>query len=258
MSAPERSRFAEYFRLQLRLAETVAGRTGEPFALAVTQLTNLMRRLRLEEASAWAAFTERLAALATTDARMELILDAFAAEPPDPLGPSPFGCFAHEPPDEGGVVRIHFPGGDASDGTGPLARHKIGRRRAELAAMTTSIRERFPGATAIRGGSWLYNLEAYRRLFPPAFAESRTSPGAWRLGGTSTWGQLVDHTVQVRPEARDYFLARLPTVDPAKPWEVFPLRALTTRAPLQAFVDFYAAPSAELNGPAGVRTTIRP
>jgi hypothetical protein len=187
LSAPERGRFAEYFRLQLLLAETVAARTGEPLALAVTQLTNLQRRLRLEEASAWAAFTEQLSGLPTTDARMELILDAFIAAPTDPFGKSPFGCFAHEPPDAEGMVRIHFPGGDAADGAGPLARHKVGRRQAELAAMTRSIRERFPEAEAIRGGSWLYNLEAYRRLFPPAFGDSRTSPGVWRLGGTSTW-----------------------------------------------------------------------
>jgi hypothetical protein len=238
LSGRERGRFAEYFRLQLMLAETVAARSGEPFALAVTQLTNLMRRLRLEESSAWGAFTEQLAVLPSTDARMALILDAAAA--PDPFGAAPFGCFAHEPPDADGVVRIHFPGGDTDDGSGPLARHKIARRQAELAAMTRSIRERFPDAVAIRGGSWLYNLEAYRRLFPPAFGDSRVSPGVWRLGGTSTWGQLVDHTGQVRAEARAYFLARLPTIDPAAPWEVFPLRALVTRAPLQAFLDFYA------------------
>jgi hypothetical protein len=233
-------RLADYFRLQLLLAEAVAARTGEPLAGALTRLTNLMRRLRLDEGGAWPGFAARLAELPTTASRLALVLDAFVAAPPDPFGKPPFGCFGHDPPDADGVVRIHFPGGDSDDGSGPLARHKMGRRRAELAAMVASIRARHPDATAVRGGSWLYNLEAYRRLFPPAFVESRSSPGAWRLAGTSTWGQMIDHAGRLRPASRDFFMARLQSVDPAAPWEVFPLRALATRAPLQVFVDFYA------------------
>jgi hypothetical protein len=225
------------------LAEAVAARSGQPLAAAMTRHTNLVRRLLLETPPAWADYTARIAALPDVEARLAHTLEVFLAAPAE--GPRPgqtsFGCFAHEPPDAAGAVRIHFNARDDTlrDATGPLARHKVGARKAELAAMVASVRQRFPEATTVRGGSWLYNLEAYCRLFPPAFLESRASPGTWQLGGTSTWGQLLDHTERVRPDVRASFVLRLATLDPAAPWEAFPLRALVTRAPLDVFLDFY-------------------
>jgi hypothetical protein len=60
-----------------------------------------------------------------------------------------------------------------------------------------------------------------------------------RLDGTSSWGQLLDHRERVRPEVAAAVLARAETVDPARPWEAFPLRALVTSAPVESFWGFY-------------------
>ncbi|MDR3509464.1 MAG: hypothetical protein P4L64_16360, partial [Caulobacteraceae bacterium] len=153
---------------------------------------------------------------------------------PDGAGPDGAG------PDGAGMVRIHFNNRDSADGVSPLSAAKIGARRAELGAMFAFLRQTFPQARRVRGGSWLYNLEAYRRLFPPVYGQSRRIPeGAVRYSGTSSWGQMLDFRGAVRPVARDHMLAHLPDLTLEALWRAFPLRALRASAPIEAFYDFY-------------------
>jgi len=106
--------------------------------------------------------------------------------------------------------------------------------------MTRRIAERHPGAQVIAGKSWLYNIEAYRRLFPPGYSAIRTlAPGPLHLTGTSSWGQMIDSREAIRPDVRDALAANLAALDPAAPWTAFPLRVLAVRAPLETFLDFY-------------------
>jgi hypothetical protein len=139
-------------------------------------------------------------------------------------------------------VKIHFSNRDTDEAGGPLASAKVGTRLAELAAMTRRIAEQHPDATHISGQSWLYNLEAYRRLFPPEYVETRAAaPAPVYLSGTSSWGQLIDSRETIRPEVRAALLSNLADLDPAAPWTAFPLRVLAVRAPLETFVRFYRA-----------------
>jgi hypothetical protein len=41
--------------------------------------------------------------------------------------------------------------------------------------MFAHIAEHEPQATTVCGASWLYNCEAYRRLFPPSYTARRPS-----------------------------------------------------------------------------------
>ena len=100
------------------------------------------------------------------------------------------------------------------------------------------IRETWPEAISVQGGSWLYNLEAYRRLFPPAYGELRRPPsGPVRLGGTSSWGQFLDYREAVKPDLRAAFLRNIETLDVDAPWLAFPMPALRTVAPIELFYD---------------------
>lgn len=176
-------------------------------------------------------------------ARVALSQSACASNPPETI-PHPwqagFGCFACDAPDAEGVVRIHFFNADTDDVGGPLARAKLERRRAELAAMTRHVLTGHPEARVIRGKSWLYNVEAYRRLFPADYAASRTVwTGSLHLTGTSSWGQIIDSREQVRPDVRDALLANLPSLDANRPWLAFPLRVLATEAPIDSFAAEY-------------------
>lgn len=244
-------RLGDYFAVQLRFAERMAELTGSSLSDGALQVTNLHRRLGFGRhdpdapAAGWRDYASRLDALTDAAARCAWTVEAFAGARDEPADPNRFGCFSFERPDENGAVRIHFHNRDAADGAGPLARRKQDARIAELRAMFAHIGRAHPDATSVRGGSWLYNLEAYRRLFPAEYVASRWTPPAVRLDGTSTWGQILDHTEAVRPDVRDALLASLPALDPEAPWRAFPLRALLTRAPMAVFRRFYRLESGE-------------
>ncbi|MBJ7412524.1 MAG: hypothetical protein JHD15_19500 [Phenylobacterium sp.] len=243
-------RLAPYFDAQLRLAGRMAELTGTPLSDAVLQFTNLHRRLGFGvnvlgevPAPGWLDYARTLEAAPDDPARLTVTLAAFVrgADEVLPLqGQRQFGCFACEAPTEDGAVRLHFNNQDTDEDGGPLATAKIARRRAELAALVGHVRAAHPEARCIRGKSWLYNLDAYRRLFPADYGASRTvAEGPLRLNGTSSWGQLIDAHERIRPEMRDALVASLEALDPAAPWLAFPLRVLATEAPVDSFAAEY-------------------
>ncbi|HSZ53641.1 MAG TPA: hypothetical protein VK801_18885 [Caulobacteraceae bacterium] len=245
--AARAERLAPWFALQLRLAEALAARSGEPIGEAVGRLTNLHRQFGLGTlgegplAPLWSDYVARLEVLPEGERRVSWTRDCFFRGPVSPRTPENLysGCFSCEPPDEEGAVKIHFSNEDSADGVGPLSGRKTERRFAELRALFAQLRKQWPKARSVRGGSWLYNLDAYRRLFPEAYGDSRTAPTSVRLNGTSSWGQLIDHSGQVKPDVARTFLANLEQLNPERPWLVFPLRALATRAPIEPFYQFY-------------------
>ena len=88
----------------------------------------------------------------------------------------------------------------------------------------------------MRGTSWLYNLPAYRRLFPASYlASAAPVPAAWQR--MPLWGQFPDRHGGVRPGPAALFLGRLDalaSMDAAA--GCFPFQALAVQAPAQ---DFY-------------------
>ncbi|MFZ5718437.1 MAG: hypothetical protein ACOY5Y_03110 [Pseudomonadota bacterium] len=241
-------RLGPYLEVQLRLARRMSELTGAPLGDAAFRFTNFHRRLGFgipdEAPSAeWNAYADGLDVRNDLADQVALTQAAFVAGRDEVLplpGQMGFGCFAYDPPGPDGVVRIHFHNRDTDEVGGPLSAAKTSRRRAELAAMIRHILEEDPGARAIRGKSWLYNLEAYRRLFPPDYGASRAvAAGPLRLQGTSSWGQLIDSREAVRTEIRDALLASLGDLDPQAPWTAFPLRVLTTEASIESFAAFY-------------------
>lgn len=248
---PERrvraERLGDYFALQLRFAEHMADRAAIPLARSLAYYTNLQRRFGLGDMDSgpappeWLAFVVAVEALASAKQRLDFTKRFYVTAPEDvpPLDRRGFGCFSCDPPDADGVVRIHFSNRDSADGTGPLSRAKMSRRLAELQAMFAFMRAAWPAAVTVQGGSWLYNLDAYRRLFPPAYGDSRSPPERVRLRGTSSWGQFLDHREAIKPDLRAAFLRNIETVDIAAPWRSFPLPALRVAAPIETFYDLY-------------------
>jgi hypothetical protein len=245
--AERAERLRDYFDLQLRFAEAVAATAALPLADAVAYYTNFYRRFGLGRwhdapiAPEWTTYTAHLLTLETHDQRVACTQAFFAQSPPERLPPrrQQFGCFGCDPPDADGRVRIHFTNHDA-DGIGPLSRIKIEQRTQELHAMFTYVQHTYPEAKAVRGGSWLYHLEAYCRLFPSVYGASRTvQEGTQHFQGTSSWGQFLDHHERVKPALREQFLANLTKLDMQRLWEAFPLPTYSTQAPIQAFYDFY-------------------
>jgi len=247
--AARAERLGPYFEIQLRFAGRMAEVGGLSLGEAAYRHTNLSRRfgqgvpVLSEPTEAWLALAERLEAAASLAEQVALCQAMFRDVVDEKLplaGHEGFGCFAFEPPKDG-VVKIHFNNRDTDEAGGPLASAKAARRRDELAAMMRRITEKHPDATHISGRSWLYNLEAYRRLFPPQYVATRTvAPDPIHLTGTSSWGQLIDSREAIRPDVRDALVANLPRLEPEAPWTAFPLRVLAVQAPVETFVRFYA------------------
>jgi hypothetical protein len=241
-------RLRDWFALQIQFAEVLAAKSGIPLEVAITFHTNLHRRLGFgrpvgdRRSAPWERFLHELLALPQGPGRLACALTfARGRLLPWSSSNSAFGCFGFDPPAEG-VVRIHFSPNDIDGGVGPLDRRKYAKRVAELRDMFAFIGDRHPQAQRVAGGSWLYHLDAYRRLFPDAYISSlRPNTTATTRTGGSWWGQFIDHDENVVPERVGAFTASLRHLDPAAVWRVFPMPPLTAQAPIDVFHEHYAS-----------------
>lgn len=149
-----------------------------------------------------------------------------------------FGCFEYGQPHDG-EIQIHFNNRDHRHG-GPLGRSKVPERIRELKEMFTYIKALNFEAKEVRGRSWLYNVDAYKRLFPPSYFESaRPDDDEYMLRTIAVWGQFIDNDNHTKKDVRDEFLARLKHINEDNVMSMFPLPLLTTHAPLEDFYTFY-------------------
>lgn len=244
-AAPPAYLSRSYVSLQTRFAERMAEVSGLPLSETLLRFTNFHRRMGFGTPAtavpppAWRAMIDG-ALKRDHDDRVDHILETMRPYGDGAAvllaGRVQFGCFACEPPDAEGMVRIHFGNRVANADVGPLHSSRIEERRAELRAMFAWLAREHPSARRVDGGSWLYNLEAYRRLFPAEFAASRSPRnGPPYLHGMSIWGQFMDFRARIRPDVRDAFLVALPNLKADAPHLVFPYQALFTTAPFASF-----------------------
>lgn len=113
------------------------------------------------------------------------------------------------------------------------------QRLIELRALFEHAKRTEPQPLWVVGASWLYNLDAYRRLFPePYLATAHPFPG--RFQHMPLWGQFVDRHGDVRTDMARQFRERLEqqsTLDRLD--RCFPLPVLRLEAPVEEFCDFY-------------------
>ena len=238
--------YRDYVGLQLRFAEVLADRGDLNLGEALRRYTSLHRRLGLGNVTAgppgpeWADFARQLEEAPDAQARLDGIVTTLAAAPDEQPQPNQvrFGCFSYEPPQDG-VLRIHFTNRDSEGGAGPLAQSKAEIRQSELSRMFDHVRRLEPEAKTVAGASWLYHVQAYRRLYPPAYTATATPAGEMNLTGNSSWGQFLTHGGAIRPALSAEFLAGLTKLDPQAPWLAFPLRPLRVSAPLAVFTGHF-------------------
>lgn len=234
-----------FFGVQMLYADVLGSRLGLKLAEAIIFHTNFHRLFAYGNLSkmapdpAFVALAAEAAAIEGAEARLDHLIHAYARRPPDPWPADrfPFGDhFAHEAPNADGAVRIHFRNRFNTHEHGPLHAANVARRRADLTAMIASIAARWQETKAIIGGSWLYNLEAYRRLFPAEFGALRVAlVGPRPTHGLSTWGQFLDHRGRGKPDVMAQFESGLEALDATQPWLSFPYQVLATRAPFAVF-----------------------
>lgn len=227
----------EFFDLQLRFARKASRLTGMPLEQALLACTNLSVRLACGRDfdpldPRWQGY---LAAVRGSEDLVESTYAVYLARSALPTSPPvtwTCGCFSYESRGDG-RVRIHFQNVDSSP---PLSLERFPARQAELVALFAHLQRNTGGDVEVTGTSWLYNLQAYRRLFPPAcVATASAVPRAWQR--LPLWGQFLDHRGLVRPAQAALFLDRLADVASADGLDgCFPLQALAVRA---GAADFY-------------------
>jgi hypothetical protein len=164
-----------FFDLQLRFAQKVARLSGLPLARVILDYTNLYVRFGLgrDFDAAHPTWRQYVAGLQGPDDRGEWTYRFYLRRPEATVAPATvatFGCFAYAR-SSSDRIRVHFLNVE-TDGRSPLAADRIDRRRAELAALFRHVKRARPGPLQVVGASWLYNLDAYRRLFPVAYVAS--------------------------------------------------------------------------------------
>jgi hypothetical protein len=245
---PEQMR--SYFDLQLRFAEAMAVVDNVSMAQSVTRNTNIHRRFGLgtfqdnAPAPLWSDCMAAVEQAASHHTRLDAVCECLARAPTESLPDSQiaFGCFSLERQPERGAVRLHFGNRlDNPPGRGPLHASRREERLKELRALFAYVRNHCADAQTVRGGSWLYHVEAYQRLFPPSFIASRCeAAGNRNFAGTSSWGQFLDHQGDIKTRLAARFLENLTSIDPEHPGRAFPMPALRTQAPVEDFFVFYA------------------
>jgi hypothetical protein len=103
-------------------------------------------------------------------------------------------------------IRLHFENAE-TDGHSPLGIERLEQRSADLAALFGHIKRTLWQPLQVVGSSWLYNLAAYRRLFPKSYlATNRVIHG--RFQHMPLWGQLLDRSGEIKESMTRPFLAR--------------------------------------------------
>jgi hypothetical protein len=255
---PERA----FFDLQLRFASEAAPRLGFALERALLDCTNLYVRFgagRDFDAAQplWRDYTHGVRACADFHALSEWTWRFYQRCPVQRAAPvvvAAFGCFAWARDPHGGA-RVHFdPHAAASHpphpshaghSLSPLDAREAPRRRDELRALVAHMHSQGLNDDAmVHGTSWLYNVPAYRRLFPDAYVNS--AQRVERLRALSLWGQFIDRYGRVRNHAAAALLDNLKSrnrmekgnetpCDFSTLAEHFPLQALAVRAPLRVF-----------------------
>lgn len=117
----------------------------------------------------------------------------------------PFGCFSYHYEEDSKTIRLHFANNDTS-GFGPLSKERIQVRKEELTKMFDEIKEKHKNAKYVKGKSWLYSLESYKRLFPEDFVKSLKEFDGKEWQFMTLWGQFLDSEGNIKEELANKFL----------------------------------------------------
>ncbi len=148
-----------------------------------------------------------------------------------------FGCFAYARL-SGDCIRLHFRNAE-TDGHTPLGIERRGQRVAELAALFEHVKQTLRPPLEVIGASWLYNLDAYRRLFPVSYVAT-AHVLEHRFRHMPLWGQFLDRHGEIKERMTREFLERLDRQSSLDSLDqCFPFQVLAVEASVLEFYDFY-------------------
>jgi len=231
-----------FFDLQFQFAQTVSVLSGRPLPQALLEYTNLYIRFALgrDFDPAHPVWQQYVAGLRDTPDGREWTYRFYMRRARLTSAPevvATFGCFGYAPlgPER---IRLHFENVE-NDRVSPLALERRGERHEDLTALLEHVKRTTRQPPRVVGASWLYNLEAYRRLFPASYLDTARALRG-RFQRMPLWGQFLNRCGEVRESIAREFLVRLghqSTVDDLE--RCFPYQVLGLEAPASEFYEFY-------------------
>ncbi|MDQ2716519.1 MAG: hypothetical protein M3Z08_16565 [Chloroflexota bacterium] len=233
-----------FFDLQFRFADSIVRVSYLSFEEALLNFTNLYLRFigpSFDPAHpVWQAYLEGL----RQAPERAMWTHAFYQHRREPHSPSPYGCFHYSYLPEENMIRYHFVNVDTS-GSGPLSKERMPVRLQELKTMFAEIKKQYGDGPRVRGNSWLYAIEAYRRLFPAQYTrDMQVVEDEFQY--MSLWGQFLQRDGRVHGHLVDSFLPCLQRAETLKDLaNCFPYQVLSPESPIALFYKFYEIEAAE-------------
>jgi hypothetical protein len=235
-----------FFDLQLRFAHKVAALSGLPLRRVLLEYTNLYIRFGLgrnfdTDHPTWQAY---LAGLQDSNDGREWTYRFYLARAGAIAGPpvvATFGCFSYALL-HGDRIRLHFQNAE-TEKHASLGAACLRQRQADLSALFEHVQQTLGERVQVVGVSWLYNLEAYRRLFPVSYVTTARVISD-RFQSMPLWGQFLDRYGNLKASMTRPFLESLErqsSIDRLN--ECFPFQVLAVEAPVSVFYDFYGISS---------------
>ncbi len=177
---------------------------------------------------------QRLLAEVAASREPGAVVHAWAVACERPAEPGPVLDFAWSAEDR--TVQLNFLG-ERSRERSPLSDAHLPDRRRELRDLMMRAANDHPEAESLRGRSWLYGLDAYRRIFPPVFLAGLAVERP-DLQFLASWGQLLHRDGGSRSEIAARLLVAADAASTTTDLEnAFPLPLWQTRASFVAVAE---------------------
>jgi hypothetical protein len=234
-----------FFEIQLALAEKIADLLQQPIAQVLLRFTAFYRIFGLDWSldpanPVWQNYTQELQIEPDKgNFTYQFYLQRYPTIPKF-TDEEHWGCFAFDYNTKTRAIKLHFSDQDKS-GYGPLSSQRISFRNAELRTMFQHIQQKHPDATLVLGGSWLYNWESYKRLFPQPFVQSARKQEMPALYGRALWNQFLRRGWSIHQETVSLFLQQVGQLERVEDYpHCFPYPVLLTEAPIHLFYEFFS------------------
>jgi hypothetical protein len=224
-----------YFAVQRRFAERWAALASVPTETAYLECTTWYHQAAGlgREFDPRHATWQKLIAEVSDSADPDGVVHAAALrnEPDVPAGPVLDWSWDAD----GQTVRLHFFPQRSADGH-PLAHRHLPDRQREFRDLVRRAAIEHPGAAWLRGRSWLYSIEAYRRIFPEVFVAA-LEPLEPDLQFLACWGQLLDGAWRTRNDVASVLLRGVAVASTTNELEAaFPYAMQQSRVPFSSVV----------------------
>jgi len=155
--------------------------------------------------------------------------------PRDPFK-SPYGFFYRNILKSAFILEMHTQYDEPILGIHPLDHRRFEETKGNLYTMMKEAKEKFPNLTWVTGNSWLYNIEAYRRLFPKEYLDTGKF-NTHSFHGLGLWGQFLNKGLQIKKDVAEEFYKKLDVAQTfEQAMEAFPYMVIGLKAPIDCFL----------------------